>query len=215
MASIYKITNTITNQIYIGKTTKTIEERFQRHIYMSKTTDTYLYRAMREYGTESFTIELVEEAPVDDISQRECYWIEALQAITPIGYNLTQGGTGGDTSRSPNYRAAILLRDMSGENNGMYGLRGEESPNYGSRRTAEQCANLKNGTKKAWDNDPDRKLKYSEARSGANNPMYGKKPKSSIIIIFNGIKYYSLADAARGTGRSPNFIKKNGEIVNE
>jgi hypothetical protein len=33
---IYKITNKINKKVYVGKTTKTIEERFKKHIQNAK-----------------------------------------------------------------------------------------------------------------------------------------------------------------------------------
>ena len=37
MAYIYKITNDINNKVYIGKTIKTVEERFRQHLKRQKT----------------------------------------------------------------------------------------------------------------------------------------------------------------------------------
>ena len=58
MGYIYKITNTINNKIYIGQTSKTIEERFKAHISKAKQhINRYLYDAMNHYGYENFIIE--------------------------------------------------------------------------------------------------------------------------------------------------------------
>ena len=40
---------------------------------------------------------------------------------TGILMNQTEGGTGGDTSNSKNFKKGMLARNTSGKNNGMYG----------------------------------------------------------------------------------------------
>lgn len=64
MAYIYKITNSINDKVYIGKTYQDIQIRFKQHIYDScrrKYEQRPLYSAMRKYGTDKFKIELIEE----------------------------------------------------------------------------------------------------------------------------------------------------------
>lgn len=100
---IYKITNTKNNKFYIGKTTKTIENRFKAHCYNSRNGNTYLYKAMRKYGTNSFIIESIETV-IDDINKREIFWIDNLKPE----YNMTKGGDGGDTSNSPNFKESMI-----------------------------------------------------------------------------------------------------------
>ena len=94
---IYKITNKVNNKFYIGKTTKSIQERFNRHRYNHQGQKTYLYNSMRKYGFDNFQIEVLEET--QNLNEREIYWIEKLSPH----YNMTRGGDGGDTSKSPNY----------------------------------------------------------------------------------------------------------------
>lgn len=121
---IYQITNLVNSKTYIGKTDKTIQERFQRHRYNSKIKDTYLYRAMRKYGVDKFTIEILEETL--NGNEREIYWIETLKPE----YNMTIGGDGGDTSQSPNYKLGMSKRDTSGPNNSMYGRKRTDTAKY-------------------------------------------------------------------------------------
>ena len=98
---IYQIKNIVTDDIYIGKTTKTVEERFARHILNSKTQNTYLYKAIRKYGKENFIVEVIETT--ENLDERERFWIASKQPK----YNMTSGGDGGDTSSSPNFREAM------------------------------------------------------------------------------------------------------------
>jgi group I intron endonuclease len=217
MAYIYKITNTETNATYVGQTTSTIEHRFNKHKHASRYHDTFLYRAMRKYGFDKFAITLIEEVADDIRYEREIFWIRELNSLVPNGYNLTIGGGGGDTSASPNYRCGIARRNTSGENNSMYGKRGENNPNYGSLRTPEQRDRLTKGVQRAWDSPSGtrRKQALSERRSGENNSMYGRTPPNAVKVVFDGKMYDSIAEASRQTGITPHFIKKNGTIINE
>ena len=93
---IYKITNDINDKVYIGKTLSSIEKRFQEHkkdSIRSRMENRPLYRAMNKYGCDHFQIELVEEAAIEVLSQREEYWI-AFYHSYENGYNATKGGDG-------------------------------------------------------------------------------------------------------------------------
>lgn len=93
---IYQITNDINQKKYIGKTTKTINERWREHC-KDANKDAYsnrpLYRAIRKYGIEHFHIEELEECSLDVLSEREKYWIETTGSFKN-GYNATLGGDG-------------------------------------------------------------------------------------------------------------------------
>ena len=97
MGYIYKIENTTNNKIYIGKTTKTIEERWKEHCKNSKAdklTGRPLYFAMRKYGVDCFSIKEIEECSNDIINEREIYSIKFYESFEN-GYNATRGGDGG------------------------------------------------------------------------------------------------------------------------
>ena len=217
MAYIYKITNTETNEHYVGQTKLSIKQRWSAHKRVSCYHDTFLYRAMRKYGFDAFSISVIEEVADDIRYEREIFWIRELSTMAPLGYNLTAGGSGGDTSTSPNYQAGVLHRNLSGERNGMYGKRGESNPNYGSSRSPEQRIRLKAGLQRAWDSDAGvvRKQALSERYRGQDNSMYGRTPANAIKVAFDGKVYDSIAEASRITGSTPYFIKKNGTIINE
>lgn len=94
MAYIYKITNKSNGKIYIGKTERTPELRFQEHCRAYKkeeNKDRPLYRAMLKYGVDNFSFEVIEETL--EPNEREQYWIEYYQSYQK-GYNATRGGDG-------------------------------------------------------------------------------------------------------------------------
>lgn len=94
---IYCITNLITNQRYIGKTELTIEKRFKKHKSNAiKGHDTYLYRSMRKYGIDNFSIDIVETTTKEFLSFKESYHINLLKPEL----NMTAGGDGGSTTHN-------------------------------------------------------------------------------------------------------------------
>lgn len=96
MSKIYKITNDINNKVYIGKTEGSLARRFAEHCKDSQKREEEqrpLYSAMRKYGVEHFSIELIEECDIEIVSMREQYWIGFYKGYTD-GYNATLGGDG-------------------------------------------------------------------------------------------------------------------------
>ena len=93
-ASIYIVTNTVNNKIYIGKTKKSIQERFKEHKCSAKIGSSfYIHKAIRKYGEENFRIDLLEFLNDENLSNdREKFWISELSP----DYNMTSGGEGGD-----------------------------------------------------------------------------------------------------------------------
>ena len=94
MAYIYQITNDINGKIYIGKTERSVEERWQEHQRnrdKESCKNRPLYRAMNKYGIEHFHIEILEET--NNPEERETYWIEQKRSFK-YGYNATMGGDG-------------------------------------------------------------------------------------------------------------------------
>ena len=94
MAYIYQITNLINGKIYIGKTERSISERWREHIKDSQKEENKhrpLYRAFNKYGLGNFSIEIIEETLTPE--EREIFWIEQKRSFKN-GYNATIGGDG-------------------------------------------------------------------------------------------------------------------------
>jgi group I intron endonuclease len=125
---IYLITNTVNGKRYIGQTVRTLRQRWQQHVRDAKQgVDTLLYNAIRKYGAESFTIEVVAESYAPFLNDVEKLAIWTYQSHREHdGYNLTRGGDGVG----------------SGEDHPNYGKRGVLCPHFGIKRTLEQRAKL-------------------------------------------------------------------------
>lgn len=101
---IYKLTNTINNKIYIGKTIRTLEERLSNHKKdaLAYTRGTYHHNspivfAIAVHGLDAFTSEIIDTAETEDeLNKKEKHWIRVLKARNrTIGYNIHPGGKGG------------------------------------------------------------------------------------------------------------------------
>lgn len=93
VCGIYKITNTETQQCYIGQSVN-VSDRWKQHIKcglgIEASATNKLYQAMQKYGVWNFTFELLEECPRKDLNEKEKFWIQMFQS-DKYSYNATQG----------------------------------------------------------------------------------------------------------------------------
>ena len=94
-SGIYKITNTKTEQAYIGQSVD-IAARFKQHIKcglgIDASSTNKLYNAMQNYGVWNFTFEVIEKCTKTELNNKEKFWIEMFQT-DKFGYNVTKGGS--------------------------------------------------------------------------------------------------------------------------
>ena len=91
---IYKIVNKFNGKIYVGQTRRTLEERISEHKRKSRRVS-YIDRAIKKHGIESFEISIIEEcSTIEELNEREKFWIKELNCKIPNGYNMTDGGLG-------------------------------------------------------------------------------------------------------------------------
>lgn len=95
MGFIYLITNDVNEKKYVGLTTLSVQNRWNDHVgNMRAGVDYKLYRAMRKYGIEHFTVKTIDEVQdFHDLCLREQYWIQQYDSLRN-GYNCTIGGEG-------------------------------------------------------------------------------------------------------------------------
>lgn len=97
MIGIYKITNNINGKVYIGLSTN-IEKRWNRHKSAAfnpkdKNYQYPLYQAMRKYGLNNFSFEVIEECSICDLNDKEIYYIAFYDSHNrKNGYNQDSGG---------------------------------------------------------------------------------------------------------------------------
>lgn len=88
---IYKITNRISGKIYVGITTRSLEKRWKEHCNL-RAKPSILKNAIKKYGKDNFSIEQIDIAVNRlDLLNKEIYWINTLNTLSPSGYNISLG----------------------------------------------------------------------------------------------------------------------------
>ena len=90
LSGIYKITNLKNNLVYIGQT---VNFGIRRREHWSDKTNDDLHNDIQKLGREYFKFEIIEKCDVDQLDEREKYWIEYYDSYN-MGYNNTEGGSG-------------------------------------------------------------------------------------------------------------------------
>lgn len=90
VCGIYKITNIENQMTYVGQAVN-IADRWKQHIKRGigadAPTQNKLYPAMKKFGPENFTFEIIEKCPRDKLNEREDYWQEFYKA-KEFGYSI-------------------------------------------------------------------------------------------------------------------------------
>ena len=140
--------------------------------------DQVFYNAINKYGWDNFEHIIICKG----LDKEEAEWLEE-ELIREFdttnkdkGYNVTKGGDAFD--------------GLYGELNGMYGLCGELSPNYGKTHTEE------------WKQD------MSEKMSGENNPMFGKNPRDFMTEETKIEQSKKISEALKGREFSEEWKQK-------
>jgi group I intron endonuclease len=90
---VYKVTNKETEDIYVGITTKSLEDRKKDHLKKSKNGKSYAFQnAIATYGIDNFRWEQIDTAvTTDELAQKEKEYILEYNSKEE-GYNSDSGG---------------------------------------------------------------------------------------------------------------------------
>lgn len=149
MYKIYKYTNLVNNKIYIGQTSKTLEERAKNGSNYKGSR--YFYHAIQKYGWDNFIPEILEDnLDRDEANIKEEYYISLYNSCDPnVGYNIAYGGNNHEmpdtTKQLLSAKAIERYKDVT------------KNPMYGKTHSDKALK------------------KMSEKKTGKNNPMYGVK----------------------------------------
>jgi len=105
--------------VYVGQTVTPISVRWARHCVDAFERDSGLriHRYMRSVGKEALFVQTLERTRVEDLNQREIFWIDKLKTLFWMGaggMNVSPGGEQkgrgriGKRKRRPNGRVAVL-----------------------------------------------------------------------------------------------------------
>ncbi|MCB5259637.1 MAG: GIY-YIG nuclease family protein [Candidatus Cloacimonetes bacterium] len=168
---IYKIENLVNGKCYIGQTVLTFNERYNfkgegiervlaylemREDKTSSYSDklyhnNHLLNAIRKYGTENFTVEIIDTAEsIEELNKKEKYWIKHYNAFRK-GYNKCKGGDGIEGWEPSNATRKFWSKQRKGRH------AGKRNPNYGgklfTKETLEKMSIAKKGKytgEKSW-----------------------------------------------------------------
>lgn len=113
MIGIYKITNLINWHSYIGQSVD-IDRRWKQEKEDSVNVNSHSYdyplmRAFRKYGIDNFCFEVIEECKIEELNEKEIYWINFYDTFFH-GYNQTLGGD--MTARQPKEKIIGIINDL-------------------------------------------------------------------------------------------------------
>lgn len=93
---VYLITNLVNQRKYIGITTKSLKRRWAVHkSCAARGSNVAIHRALRKYGHENFSISVIGETDSEsELLSMEIKFILEYKSRSPLGYNMTDGGTG-------------------------------------------------------------------------------------------------------------------------
>ena len=115
---IYGIENMLNHKICVGQTIRPLKERLWDH---RKCKTSLIGRAIQKYGWENFVAVVLEECySLEELNQREMYWIARLNCKAPFGYNLTDGGEGTGGFKLSKESVAKLIAAKTGKKPGSH-----------------------------------------------------------------------------------------------
>ena len=95
VCGIYKITNLITGEHYIGQS-KNIDERWKAHckcgLGIEASATNTLYNSMQKDKVWNFTFEVLQECKPEELNEKEAFWIQSYQSNI-YGLNTQKGVT--------------------------------------------------------------------------------------------------------------------------
>lgn len=110
MIGIYKYTNKSNGKIYIGRS-QNITRRKWQHLH-DPSPYSYFDQTLIAIGEDKFDFEIIEECNINELKEREKYWIKYYNCCVlenrKGGYNLTHGGEEYKSDENPWAKLSII-----------------------------------------------------------------------------------------------------------
>lgn len=227
VGKIYKITCTVTNQCYIGKTIQCVKKRFQQHVNKSSYCR-LLSDAIHEHGKDKFVIETIWEGEYSLLGKMEKKMIEEYRTLSPNGYNLREGGGRSEKVSDESRKLMIAKqREISLEKNGKLGTIVKNKSKVDGRITSWSFMICRDGkgyrvancptkedalrVQEEFTKDPDGYIipKSTQTAKGKARGVYYSPQKRKWIVNFN--KYLGTYKTEEEATEVLNKYKENPE----
>jgi group I intron endonuclease len=90
-SGVYAFRNKLNGKVYVGQSQNVKTRRIQ-HERGDTSNSRRFHNAMQKYGAERFDWVVLEYCQIEQLNEREAYWVQKLDSLHPNGYNLTSGG---------------------------------------------------------------------------------------------------------------------------
>ena len=171
---IYKITNEVNGKVYIGQTIRSIKKRWWEHKDDMSKSELPLYRAMRKYGVDNFTIEEIDGAnSKSELNYKEVHYMYKFNSLDKnSGYNLRMGGSNGGHSQE--------TRDKISK--------------------VQMGKKAKKSTKQKMSKTHKKRMENPELRKRISQTLRKTSTLKKPIVRSDGVEFESISECARQMG---------------
>lgn len=191
-----------TDKKYIGQTTLTLHERTYGHIYDAIKTNTndIISKAIRKYKSIEVNI-LCECENIDELNEKEAYFIKHLNTLLPNGYNQKEGGCNSKASDELRAKFSSSMKERYKDEKALEQRRQKQSEVTKKLWQREDYAEkISNAAKKNWQRENYREVvstKLIEARRKCCNKVYQYDLDLNLIAIYNTGPEAALANGLK------------------
>ena len=192
---IYKTVNKLNGKIYIGQDTINNPAYFGSGILILK--------AIRKYGKSNFEKIILEICnSIDELNEREIFWIKKLNATDrTTGYNLHSGGKGMTDERRNNIGKSLKGRIFSEEHKKKIGVKTKQF--HTGRKRSDATRKKLSDARKLLTPEQKQKIALGISRGKSGKPL-SEEAKHKLSLFWKGKKKSAEHRANISAGKKKN-----------
>lgn len=205
-SGVYAFRNKLNGKVYVGQSQNVNTRRIQ-HERGDTSNSRRFHNAMQKYGAEGFDWVVLEYCQIEQLNEREAYWVQKLESLHPNGYNLTSGG-------GAFQKHHLETRLKFSENQKKLVESNEhpfQSPEFIEKQTRHQIELANRGEHSSQRKDVKEKRNFTvQERIASNGKFFSHTPEEIERKRQHQIELY-----AKGQGKftQPEFIENNIALV--
>ena len=179
---------------YVGITKLDPKKRWGKdgHKYKKQ----YVYKAIQKYGWSNIEHKILfNNLTEKEAKQKEIELIEQYNTTNKLyGYNITTGGEGASGYHLTEKHKNAISKAISGRNNPMFGIKGDNHHMYGKHLTEEHKSKISKSHKGIKHTEESKKkisINHADV-NGINNPR-----AKSVICITTGRIFFTATEASK------------------